>query len=193
MSTALSSNMLYVYACTKSLLCLSWYADGMGCDGKGPKHVHGLFLIACLSLNWYPGANKQLVLLFWNGTCWETEKKSTRHEGKEMGLSRTFFRTFSIPTHGFSYSFLNLLWCKQGCSICCFPPYPVSFPYNSHILFPVKNADHDQNQQKFLQFASVGFRWALCWATRVPFCLWSRPRAFRKKKINTHRTRLLDI
>lgn len=123
-------------------------------------------------------------------------------KGKDVDLSGTFLRIFPTPIHGYSYYFyisiflfllvFTVYWCKQSCSICCFPPYSVSFPYNSHKLLPVKNVNNDQNQQKFLPIPSVGFRWAIFWATCVPFCLWSRPCAFREKK-NTHRTRFLDI
>lgn len=47
---------------------------------------------------------------------------------------------------------------------CCF--------FSSHKLLPIKNTELDQKPLGFLLLSSVGFRWALCSATCVPFCLW---------------------
>lgn len=74
-STALSSNMLWVYICTKSLLYLFCYANGMVCGGEEPKHLCGLFMVACLSLKLYPGANKQLGTWFFFPKMGLTEKQ----------------------------------------------------------------------------------------------------------------------
>lgn len=139
-SPAFSCGILQVCACTKRLLCLFWYAEGTDCDGKGPKHLCGFFWIVCLSLNWYPGANTQPGIWFlFSGTrpVWK-QKKSTRDEGKGHGS----FLDIIQSTSGFFYSFYYLLWCKQGSSRCCFPPYvlkQLSFVYNSCKLLPVKN------------------------------------------------------
>lgn len=198
-STALSSNMLWVYICTKSLLYLFCYANGMVCGGEGPKHVCGLFLVACLSLKLYPGANKQLGTWFFFSKMGLTEKQKKKIQQKWREGCWSFWDI----TNNFSFSGSWLLLLLLLFIIYCLlvqtrmlnmllPSLFIIFPHNSHKLLTVKNANLDQNKQKFLLLPSVGFRWALCWATCVPFCLWSRPCAFREKK-NTHRTRFLDI
>lgn len=133
-STALSSNMLWVYICTKSLLYLFCYANGIVCGGEGPKHVCGLFMVVCLSLKLYPGANKQLGTRFFFSKMGLTEKQkkiSNRNEGKDVDLSGTLLTIFLSLVHDFSYYFYYLLftvyWCKQGCSICFCHPYSLFF------------------------------------------------------------------
>lgn len=133
MSTALSSNMLYVYACTKSLLCLSWYADGMGCDGKGPKHVHGLFLIACLPLNWCPGANKQLVLLFCNGTCWETEKNPPDMKGRKWVFPGHYSEVFLLLLMDFPILFF--IYCGANKAALYAASLPIQYLFLTTLIY----------------------------------------------------------